>query len=118
MFGHRKEYSETDSGTILIHNDSIASVALIAATDIEGVKSIGTKLTSRLLELIGRKSSVIKVTIDKNSRLSLTIPLITQYGYNIPDVANKVQENVRAAVEKMTDLSIKDININVQGVQR
>jgi len=46
------------------------------------------------------------------------IPLIIKYGYNIPEIANRVQENVRLALEKMSNLSIKEINVNVQGIER
>ena len=69
--------------------------------------------------MMGRKnSSGIKVEIDKNDEIKIEIPLIIKYGFNIPDIANKVQENVRNALEKMSNLSIKDININVQGIEK
>jgi uncharacterized alkaline shock family protein YloU len=61
--------------------------------------------------------AAIKVEIDKNEEVKVEIPLVIKYGFNIPDIANKVQENVRNALEKMTNLSIKDIDINVQGIE-
>jgi uncharacterized alkaline shock family protein YloU len=114
-----KEESRTDFGTIRIYKSVIASIASVAALEVEGVKKIGTDFTSGLLELIGRKSlSAVKVEFDKTEDVKLEIPLIIKYGYNIPYIANRVQENVRNALEKMTNLSIKDININVQGIER
>jgi len=113
------EESRTDLGTIRIHKKVIASIASLAATEIEGVKNIGGDFKSGLLELISKKSSVaVKVEIDKNEEVRLEIPLVIKYGFNIPDIANKVQENVHHALEKMTNLSIKDININVRGIER
>jgi uncharacterized alkaline shock family protein YloU len=115
---HREE-SRTDLGTIRIHKNVIASIASLAATEIQGVKRVGGDLKSGFLELIGKKTSIaIKVEIDKNEEVRITVPLIIKYGFNIPDIANKVQENVRNALEKMTNLLIKDININVQGIER
>lgn len=115
----RKEEERTDLGTVRIHKNVIASIAQIAAMEIEGIKCIGRDFKSGLLELMGKKSfSVIKVEIDKNNDVKLEIPLIIKYGFNIPDIANKVQENVRNALEKMTNLSIKDININIQGIEK
>ncbi len=114
-----REESRTDLGTIKIHKNVIASIAAIAANEIEGVKSIGRDFRAGILELFGKKAlGVIKVVIDKNGDVWLEITLIIKYGYNIPDVANKVQENVRNALEKMTSLSIKDVNINVQGIEK
>jgi len=114
-----KEESQTDLGNIRIHKNVIASIASIAAVEIEGVKRIGGDLRSGILELIGRKALMaIKVDIDKNDEIRLDVPLVVKYGFNIPDIANKAQENIRNALEKMTNLSIKYININVQSIER
>lgn len=115
-----KEESRTDLGTIRIHNNVIASVASLAAREIEGVKGIGGDLRTGLLEMIGKKThpGAIKVEIDKNDEVKVEIPLVIKYGFNIPDIASKVQENVRTALEKMTNLSIKNVNINVQGIEK
>ena len=114
-----KEESQTDLGNIRIHKNVIASIASIAAVEIEGVKRIGGDFKSGILELIGKKALMaIKVDIDKNDEMRLEVPLVVKYGFNIPDIANKAQENIRNALEKMTNLSIKYININVQGIER
>jgi uncharacterized alkaline shock family protein YloU len=115
----QREESRTDLGTIRIHKNVIASVAAIAAGEIEGVKRVGGDLKSGLLELIGKKSLLsIKVEITKDQDVKIEIPLVIKYGFNIPAIAGKVQENVRTALEKMTDLSVKDININVQRIEK
>ncbi len=114
-----KEGTLTDLGTIKIHKNVIASIASLAASEIEGVKRIGGDFKSGILELMGKKSSsAIKVIIDKNEEVRLEVPLIVKYGYNIAEIAVKVQENVRNALEKMTNLSIKDINVNIQGIEK
>jgi uncharacterized alkaline shock family protein YloU len=115
---HREE-SRTDLGTIRIHKNVVASIASLAAVEIEGVKRVGGNFKSGLSELIGKKLlSAINVEINKNEEVKVEIPLIIKYGFNIPNVANKVQENVRNNLEKMISLSIKDINVNVQGIER
>lgn len=115
----QREESRTDLGTIRIHKNVIASIASLAANEIEGVKRVGTDFKSGILGLVGRKSlSAIKVEIDKNEEVKVNIPLVIKYGFNIPDIASRVQENIRNGLEKMTNLSIKEININVQGIER
>jgi len=109
-----KEESQTDLGNIKIHKNVIASIASIAAVEIEGVKRIGGDFRSGILELIGKKSLMaIKVDIDKNDEIRLEVPLVIKYGFNIPDIANKAQENISNALEKMTNLSIKYINPDI-----
>ncbi len=114
-----RQDSRTDLGLIKIHKNAIATITSIAAAEIEGVSSLveSFKLSWRLF--LGKKeSSSIKVDIDKNQELMITIPLIVKYGFNIPDIASKVQDNVRTALEKSTNLSLKDINIVVKGVKK
>jgi len=111
--------SRNELGVLKIHKNVISSISAIAAGEIEGVKRVGKDLKSGLLELAGHKfSSAIKVDISKTEEVKVEIPLIIKYGYNIPDVAKNVQENIRQALEKMSNLSIKDINVNVQGIER
>ncbi len=111
--------SRTDLGTIKIHKNVIASIASLASCEIEGVRRIGGGFRSRLLQTLGRRSlSSIEVEIDKNEEVRVVIPLVIKFGYNIPEVAAKVQESVRAALERMTAISVKDINVNVQEIEK
>jgi len=113
---NNREESRTDLGLIRIHKNVIASISSLAALEIEGVKRIST---NSLLEIFGKKTAnSIKVELIKNEEVKVDIPVYIKYGFNIPDIANRIQENVRIALEKMTDLSIKDININVLGIER
>ena len=115
---HRDE-TRTDFGIIKIQKKVISSIATLAATEIEGVKRVGVNFKNGLWEIIAQKSlSAVKVEIDKNEEVKLEIPLVIKYGFNVPETANRVQESVRVALEKMTNLSIRDININVQGIEK
>lgn len=114
-----QEESRTDQGMIKIHKNVIASIASLAAVEIEGVKRIGGDFKSGILEMLGKKTLLaVKVEFEKNDEVKLEVPIVIEYGFNIPDVANKVQESIRCALEKMTNLSVKDIDIKVQGIER
>jgi uncharacterized alkaline shock family protein YloU len=114
-----KEDSHTDLGAVRIHDNVIASIASIAAAEIEGVKSIGRISGISLLDLINKKfTRSIKVEKDKNGDISIEVPLIIKYNYNVPEISGKVQESIRNALEKMTNINIKDIDITIQGIER
>ena len=114
-----RDESRNELGVLRIHKNVISSISSIAATEIEGVKRVGKDLKSGLAKLLGKKLfSSIKVEFTKNEEIIIQIPLIIKYGYNIPEIANRVQENVRSALEKMSNLSIKEINVNVRGIER
>ena len=115
----KTEESRSDLGTVRIHKKVIASIASIAATDIDGVMRVGGDMKTNIHDLFSKNSLAgIKVDIDKNNEIKLSVPLVVKYGYNIPEVADKVQENIHRALEKMTSLSIKEININIQSIEK
>jgi len=111
--------SRNELGLVRIHKNVISSISSIAALEIEGVKKIDKDLKSILLGFWGQSANTaIKVEIYKNGEVKVEIPLVIKYGYNIPDIAVRVQDNVRQALERMSNLSVKDVNVNVQGIER
>ncbi len=111
--------SRVDLGSIQVHKKAIADLAVSALTDIEGIRLFPGDLWHKTREMLGYKGHPgIGVTVDKNNQVSMEIKVIVRYGINIPDIARQVQEIVRTAVERTIDLSLKDINVNVQGIER
>lgn len=115
-----KDSTTTDLGKVRIHKKVIASIASIATDEIEGVAKIGGDLKSGLYDLLGRKSSSVGITVDfdKNQDVVINVPVVVKYGFNLPEIAAKIQENISSSVEKMTDLTVKDINVDIQLVEK
>ncbi len=108
---------KVDLGSIQIHKKVIADIAAAALSEIEGVTLSLRSWRNRLMEFVGRKELAgINVQIDKNSQVSLELKVYIRYGINIPDMAQQVQETVRRAVEKTTDINLKEVNVNIQGI--
>lgn len=113
------EETRTDLGAIRIYKKVISSIAAVAASEIEGVTRISTNFSNKIGELFSKRSgNAIKVDIEKNGQVNVEIPLVIAYDYNIPQVADKVQENVRNSIERMTNLTVKNIDINILGVDK
>jgi uncharacterized alkaline shock family protein YloU len=111
--------SRTDLGAIKIHKDVIASIASLASLEVEGVKKIGGDFKASIYELLGkREQRGISVEVDRNDEVKLSVPLIVKYGYNVTDIARSVQDSVQQSLEKMTNLSIREINVNVQRIEK
>jgi uncharacterized alkaline shock family protein YloU len=113
------EEEKTEFGAVRIHKEVIKSIASIAVSEIEGVTPIRNDFKVSIFGAMGKKHYPgINVIIDKNNEIRLEVKINVKYGYNIPDVASRVQDNIRLAIEKMSDISLKEININIQGVER
>ena len=115
-----REEDKAELGTIKIHNNVIASIAYLATLEVDGISRICEDVKSYVLHAIGKrtKSGAIDVRPEKNEGVSIIIPVIVKYEYNIPEVALKVQEKVKATVEESTDLTVKDIIIKIKGVEK
>ena len=48
----------------------------------------------------------------------LKIRVIIHYGMNIPVVARQIQDVIQRAVEDAVDINLKEIDVNVQAVER
>jgi uncharacterized alkaline shock family protein YloU len=112
-----EQQARTDLGTIKITNEVVAIIAGLAATEIEGVAGMSGGIAGGIAELLGRKnlSKGVKVEVgEKEAAVDLYI--VVNFGVRIPDVAIRVQENVKRAIESMTGLRVVEVNVHVQGV--
>lgn len=104
-------------GAIRIADEVVSTVAGLAAADVEGVASMSGGWSTDLVEKLGRKNfgKGIKVeVIDEQTKIDIYI--VVEFGYQIPDVAENVQKEVKVAVETMTGLSVTAVNVHIVGV--
>ncbi len=103
--------------TIQIANEVIGVVAGMAASQVEGVSGMTGGLASGLNDMLGRKPGNRGVRVDVDGReVDLALHLIVQYGARIPEVAQRVQEHVKQQVESTTGLTVRVVDIHIQGV--
>lgn len=113
------ENTKTELGEIKIHHRVIASIAIEATMQIPGIIKIGGNLKTFLFELLGKKDNVaVKIEFDKDSEATITVPIVVKYGYNIPEIASKVQDNVKLSVENATNINIKEVNVKIQKIEK
>jgi len=113
----QQEVESADEGSIKIADEVVSIITGLAATEIEGVAGMSGGIAGGIADMLGRKnlSKGVKVDVDKESA-SVDVYVIIEYGKAIPDVAWQIQDNVKQAIEGMTGLSVKAVNVHVQGV--
>ena len=112
-----KVYEKEKIGEVQIADEVVAIIAGLAATEVEGVDSMAGNITNELVGKLGMRdlSKGVKVGVTEE-HVSVDLSLNLKYGYNIPEVCEKVQERVKTAIENMTGLSVLDVNIKIAGV--
>ena len=110
-------HENVNIGEVKVADEVVAIIAGLAATEVEGVDSLGGNITSEIVSKLGMKnlSKGVKVEI-VDSVVSVDLTLNIEYGMNILETSKKVQEKVKAAIENMTGLEVADVNIHIASV--
>jgi len=100
-----------------IADEVFVVVAALAATEVEGVDSMAGNVTKDLIAKLGKTTLSKGVKVDVNgTEVSVYVSLNIRFGYTIPDVAAKVQERIKTAIENMVGFTVNDVNIKIAGV--
>jgi len=113
----KTQINALEHGNVNISDDVIGIITSIAAAEIEGVNGLTGGFAEDLAEKFGVKNLKKGVKVDiEDDVVVVDLNIVVDFGIKIPDVAWKVQESVKSAVETMTGLSVKAVNIHVQGI--
>ena len=112
-----KLYEKEMMGEVRIADEVVAIIAGLAATEVDGVDSMAGNITNELVGKLGMKNLSKGVKVDvTEEHVSVDLSLNIKYGYNIPDVSERVQDRVKSAIENMTGLEVADVNIHIASV--
>lgn len=105
-----------NGGTITYATEVIATIAGVAANEVEGIA--GMCVSGGITDMIGRNRNITKgVKVEVGSQeVAVDLFIIVEYGQPIQKVASDVQENVRKALESLTGMHVVRVDVHVQGV--
>jgi uncharacterized alkaline shock family protein YloU len=110
-------HASSNVGEVQIADEVVATIAGLAATEVEGVAAMSGNITNELVSKLGMKnlSKGVKIEVHEDS-VSVDLALTLDYGYSIPNTSKLVQEKVKSAIENMTGLTVSEVNIRISGV--
>lgn len=108
---------DNELGTVKITNEVVSVIAGLAATEVDGIAGMSGGLAGGIAEILGRRNLGKGVKVEVGEReAAIDLYVIVDYGVPIPEIAWKVQQNVKKAVESMTGREVVEVNVHVQGV--
>ena len=110
--------TDLQGGTLQISTAVIAKIARCAALEIDGVADVSCgKQNKKLRDLLEASSIQPPVAVEmRDGTANITLHLMMCFGARIPAVAEKVQENVKAAVQNMTNVTVSRVNLVIAGL--
>ena len=117
MDANAPEFARTEMGKIQIAPEVIEIIAGLATIEVEGVAGMSGGFASGVAELLGRKnlSKGVKVEVGQKEA-AVDVSVVVEFGRRIPEVASRIQTNVKNAIESMTGLSVVEVNVHIHDV--
>ena len=105
--------------TTTVSEHVVAKIAGLAVREVEGVHSLvpfgtGQSITNIVDSLRGSESRDLGVHVEVGKvEAAVDVRVITNYGANIPGIAEAIRKSVKSRIETMTGLQLKELNIEV-----
>lgn len=103
------------SGDIRISDDVLATLAIKASKEVEGLSGMVGGLVGKITAVLGKKDTGVDVDM-KDGVATITLHIKVKYGVKIPEVAWKAQEKVKNMIESVTGITVEKVNVSVEAI--
>ena len=105
-------------GSLQISTEVLGKIARCAALEVAGVAEVSCGSQNRKVkDFLERANVQSPVTVEmRDGTAEITLHLVVAFGARIPSVAEKVQENVKTAVQNMTNGTVSRVDLVIAGL--
>lgn len=105
-------------GSLQISTEVLGKIARCAALEVAGVAEVSCGSQNRKVkDFLERANVQSPVTVEmRDGTAEITLHLVVAFGARIPSVAEKVQENVKTAVQNMTNVTVIRVDLVIAGL--
>lgn len=110
------EYNE-EKGKITCDRNILLSIISLATKEINGVASLEDSFVMKLKRLFNKSdSNGVKIKVSQTGQLIIDVYIRIFSGIKVPDIAYRVQENIKNNIVSMVDMKVGKINVHIVGV--
>jgi uncharacterized alkaline shock family protein YloU len=103
MFNIRLNSKDNQSGKVVYNAGIVHNIVALAIAEVEGA-----------LPLQGKKSG-ISLYLEKDG-IYADVSIVVKYGYNVPELAYRIQQSIKQSVENMTRYKVAAVDVHIQDV--
>jgi uncharacterized alkaline shock family protein YloU len=106
------------AGSVRVANEVIASIAAMAAREVDGVTALDEASARHFGDWIKRETAHrgVRVLLDTERKIHLEVFLTVDASAVMLEVAEKVQDNVIDVVNRMLALEVAEVNVFVSSI--
>lgn len=106
-----------NKGKLTCNKKILCSIVSLATREINGVSSLKSNWKGKLSSLFAsEKVPGVKVKFNSNGNVIVDVYITVVNGCSIPDVAYRVQENIKNNISSMVDMRTSKVNVHIVGV--
>lgn len=114
----KKDLLMKNTGSITCDRSILASIIVLATSEVPGVARIATSsFCAKLKKLFYRNFfEGVQIKFNSNGTLVVNVYIDIMFGHSVPEVAFRVQENIKSGVASMVEVKAARINVHVVNV--
>ncbi|MBQ8684896.1 MAG: Asp23/Gls24 family envelope stress response protein [Clostridia bacterium] len=103
MFNIKLNAKDNQSGKVVYNAGIVHNIVALAVAEVEGAI------------LVQGKRSGISLYIEKDG-IYVDVSVSVKYGYNVPELAYRIQQSVKQSVENMTKYKVAEVDVHIRDV--
>lgn len=108
---------QTTEGNVKIANDVVATIAGLAALEIDGISAMSGGISEGFAKKLSGKQIQRGVSVEVGQlETAIDLRVFVMYGSIIHEVCRNLQSHVRDTVQSLTGLKVVEVNVQVDGV--
>jgi len=101
-------------GKITYNAGIVSGIVSLAVSEVDGVALL-YKNKKNLIRRGNTKKEGVKINFEKDG-IYVDVSIKVYYGHNVPDIAFKIQQNIKHNVESMSEFKIANVDVHVLGI--
>ena len=103
MFNIKLNSKEGQNGKVVYNAGIVHNIVALAVAEVEGAMPVQSKKNG------------ISLYIEKDG-IYVDVSVMVKYGYNVPELAYRIQQSVKQSVENMTHYKVAQVDVHIQDV--
>ncbi|MEG1752014.1 MAG: Asp23/Gls24 family envelope stress response protein [Clostridia bacterium] len=106
-----------NKGKITCNRNILLSIISLATKEISGVAALCDNFLAKTKKIFTKNDGKgVKIKFDANGNLVVEVFVRVFYGFSVPDVAYRIQENIKNNISSMVDMKTAKVNVHIVGV--
>ena len=103
MLNIKLNSKDSQDGKVVYNAGIVHNIVALAVAEVEGAMPVQ-----------GKKNG-ISLYLEKDG-IYADVSVVVKYGYNVPELAYRIQQSIKQSVENMTKYKVAEVDVHIQDV--